>query len=262
MFPYQLTEVYWPAPSKQVNSEYGMRYHPIEKKDKMHWGIDIAPLTYNTAVDPIRAMHNGVVSSVGYFENGYGKVVFINHVGANAVKTVNIKSVYAHLHTVSVSAGQAVNGYTQIGTMGTTGASTGVHLHFETQTCPTTACNSSQSDAVNPRIWYTNDQPVRIKDPITEELHKSYETSEYGELSEDNPNYYTMEELKEMTPEELIEIGYPDLMSFNNCEEKRKISKGISSFLKHYLYILNFIEYRSFQDTLDQHVIGTNQDCG
>lgn len=106
-------ELIWPASGGYVSSTFGMR------NGRMHNGIDIArPSSYE-----IYAADNGVVSSAGW-ENGYGYTVRINH--NNGMETV-----YAHLRDIHVSAGQTVGQGRQIGVMGTTGRSTGIHLHFE-----------------------------------------------------------------------------------------------------------------------------------
>lgn len=86
----------------------------------MHKGIDIArPANRN-----ILAADNGVVEFAGYDNGGYGNKIIINH--NNGMKTV-----YAHLSSISVSVGQTVEKGKVIGIMGSTGNSTGIHLHFE-----------------------------------------------------------------------------------------------------------------------------------
>lgn len=103
----------WPAVGGYISSKMGHRW------GKMHKGIDIARPSDRT----IKAADNGVVESAGW-DGGYGNKVVINH--QNGMKTV-----YAHLDSMSVSAGQTVERGSSLGVMGTTGQSTGVHLHFE-----------------------------------------------------------------------------------------------------------------------------------
>ncbi|WP_210367607.1 peptidoglycan DD-metalloendopeptidase family protein [Bacillus sp. REN3] len=103
----------WPASGGYISSKMGYRW------GKMHKGIDIARPSNHT----IKAADNGVVVSAGY-DGGYGNKVVIDH--RNGYRTV-----YAHLASISVSAGQTVQGGSKIGVMGRTGDSTGVHLHFE-----------------------------------------------------------------------------------------------------------------------------------
>ena len=104
----------WPTVGGYVTSEVGTRW------GKMHKGIDIAGPS-NRA---IKAADNGVVVSAGYNNGGYGNKVVIDH--GNGMRTI-----YAHLNSISVKAGQIVSAGSQIGIMGSTGNSTGVHLHFE-----------------------------------------------------------------------------------------------------------------------------------
>lgn len=103
----------WPTSGGYVSSQQGYRW------SRMHKGIDIArPSDYT-----IKSADNGVVVSAGY-DGGYGNKIVIDH--QNGYRTV-----YAHLASISVSAGQTVPRGTKIGVMGRTGDSTGVHLHFE-----------------------------------------------------------------------------------------------------------------------------------
>lgn len=104
----------WPTNGGYVSSQQGYRWN------KMHKGIDIArPSNY-----AIKAVDNGVVVSAGYDNGGYGNKIIIDH--QNGYRTM-----YAHLASISVSVGQTVSRGSQIGVMGRTGNSTGVHLHFE-----------------------------------------------------------------------------------------------------------------------------------
>ena len=103
----------WPAVGGHVSSQMGTRW------GKLHRGIDIARPTSRA----ILASDNGVVVSVGP-DGGYGNKVVIDH--NNGYKTL-----YAHLASIKVSVGQTVSQGTKLGVMGTTGHSTGIHLHFE-----------------------------------------------------------------------------------------------------------------------------------
>ncbi len=103
----------WPTVGGYVSSKMGTRW------GKMHKGIDIARPSNKT----IKAADNGKVVSAG-FSGGYGNKVVIDH--NNGMRTV-----YAHLSSISVSVGQTVSRGQKIGVMGSTGNSTGVHLHFE-----------------------------------------------------------------------------------------------------------------------------------
>lgn len=103
----------WPAVGGYISSGLGQRW------GKLHKGIDIARPSDRT----IKAADNGRVISAGY-DGGYGNKVVIDH--NNGLKTV-----YAHLSSISVSVGQVVSQGQKLGVMGSTGNSTGIHLHFE-----------------------------------------------------------------------------------------------------------------------------------
>lgn len=110
----------WPVPGvNKYSSGFGMRFHPIKNKWRMHNGIDIAA----AAGTNIIAVEDGIVSYVGN-KGGYGKVVMIDHEG-------DIQSLYAHNSRLLVKAGDRVERGDLIAYAGSTGVSTGPHLHFE-----------------------------------------------------------------------------------------------------------------------------------
>ncbi len=112
-----------PVRGGRISAPFGMRLDPIVEKVRMHEGLDIA-VRIGT---PVYASAAGVVERVQktYTKNrGYGKLVVLNH--GNGVKTV-----YAHLHKIYVRRGQKVNRWDVIASVGTTGRSTGPHLHYE-----------------------------------------------------------------------------------------------------------------------------------
>lgn len=118
---YGTAPIMWSVPNyTAISSPFGFRKHPIHNTQKMHAGIDI-PAPQGT---PVIAAGAGIVEFSGITDGGYGNKIIINH-GKKR------ESIYAHLHSVTVKAGQVVIAGTQIGTVGTTGASTGNHLHFE-----------------------------------------------------------------------------------------------------------------------------------
>lgn len=111
-----------PVPGR-ITSPYGSRMHPIFKRKIFHSGVDIgAP--YGTSV---KAANSGRVIFVGWY-SGYGRVVIINHGNINGVPTTTL---YAHLSAATVAQGANVAKGAIIGKVGTTGYSTGPHLHFE-----------------------------------------------------------------------------------------------------------------------------------
>jgi len=104
----------------KVASSYGMRVHPITKESKMHNGVDlIAKLG-----TPIMTTADGTVISVEHSTTGYGNKVIIDHGN-------NLKTLYAQLNEIKVEVGQKVKQHDIIGTVGSSGTSTGPHLHYE-----------------------------------------------------------------------------------------------------------------------------------
>ena len=110
----------WPVASYvYVSSRFGLRVHPITGETKSHTGIDIAS-NQGTAV---YASDGGSVTLAGW-NGGYGNCIMIDH--GNGYVTL-----YGHLSSISVSVGQTVSQGATIGAVGSTGNSTGPHLHFE-----------------------------------------------------------------------------------------------------------------------------------
>ena len=108
-----------PLAFSRVSSGYGMRFHPISGNRRPHLGIDYAAPTGT----PVRTVAEGTVQFAGW-QRGYGNVIFIQH---RQERT----TVYAHLHRIDVRKGQRVDQGDLIGLVGSTGDSTGPHLHFE-----------------------------------------------------------------------------------------------------------------------------------
>lgn len=107
----------------RITSYYGYRIHPIFKSKIFHSGVDIgAP--YGT---PIKAANSGKVTYTGWY-GGYGKVVIIDHGKINGKPT---STLYAHQSKIAVANGKTVYKGQVIGYVGSTGYSTGPHLHFE-----------------------------------------------------------------------------------------------------------------------------------
>mgnify|MGYP001418201644 FL=1 len=116
----QITEAGWVLPSPgTITSWFGMRMHPILGYARMHNGVDFNCWTG----DPIRAATDGIVITAEYY-GGYGYTIIVQH--ANSISTL-----YAHLSGYSSQVNDYVVAGEQIGLCGTTGLSTGPHLHFE-----------------------------------------------------------------------------------------------------------------------------------
>ncbi len=108
-----------PVAFSRVSSGYGMRFHPISGREKPHLGIDFAAPTGTS----VRSVADGKVEYAGW-KNGYGNFIEIQHRDHKS-------TAYAHLSRIGVRQGQRVNQGDLIGAVGSTGASTGPHLHFE-----------------------------------------------------------------------------------------------------------------------------------
>lgn len=109
----------WPTDGGWVSSRYGYRRDPFTGRRAFHRGVDIA----NRSDAPIRAVASGIVTEIGT-DDGYGNRVEVSH-------GFGFASRYAHVASVSVAPGQRVERGEMIASMGSTGRSTGPHLHFE-----------------------------------------------------------------------------------------------------------------------------------
>ncbi|MFT7520384.1 MAG: murein DD-endopeptidase MepM/ murein hydrolase activator NlpD [Kiritimatiellia bacterium] len=103
----------------RISSGFGDRHHPILHRQQMHYGVDIG----TKAGTPIRAMRSGRVTFAGP-KGTYGNLVIVDHGDG-------LQTRYAHARRVDVREGQHVIAGQQLATVGSTGRSTGPHLHFE-----------------------------------------------------------------------------------------------------------------------------------
>jgi len=104
-----------------LSSGFGVRTDPFTRSPAMHTGLDLQGETG----DAVRATANGTVTSAGW-SGGYGKVIDIDHGSGFATR-------YGHLSSIDVQVGQTVKMGQVIGKVGSTGRSTGPHLHYETR---------------------------------------------------------------------------------------------------------------------------------
>ena len=107
------------APGYQVESGFGRRSDPIRGSRAHHTGIDLS----DDHATPVYATAPGRVTVAGW-EGGYGRVVEIDH-------GFGLRTRYAHLSGITVEVDQQVSRFTRVGRMGSTGRSTGTHLHYE-----------------------------------------------------------------------------------------------------------------------------------
>ena len=105
--------------SAPITSGWGRRWHPILRKMRMHYGSDFD----GERGSPVWAAHQGVVETATYMKD-FGRVVVLNH--GNGFSTL-----YAHLNKIRVKYGETVRQGQRIGDIGSSGLSTGPHLHFE-----------------------------------------------------------------------------------------------------------------------------------
>lgn len=112
----------WPIRGK-ITSGFGSRYHPIRRRRIHHTGLDIAGPNRG----PVHSADGGTVIFAGW-KGGYGRAIMVNH-GNRGGK--NYVTLYGHLSRIAVRTGQNVSQGSVIGYEGSTGYSTGPHLHFE-----------------------------------------------------------------------------------------------------------------------------------
>jgi|7_EtaG_2_1085326.scaffolds.fasta_scaffold25269_2 murein DD-endopeptidase MepM/ murein hydrolase activator NlpD len=108
-----------PLDSVQIDDRFGVRKHPVLKIWRRHWGLDMKgtyrDTIYATGIGKIKKASSGL---------GYGNYVIIKHLGG-------YESLYAHMNKVFVKEGDKIKRGDSIGTVGSTGFSTGPHLHYE-----------------------------------------------------------------------------------------------------------------------------------
>ncbi|HVR90186.1 MAG TPA: M23 family metallopeptidase [Novosphingobium sp.] len=129
-----------PVDGAHLTSDYGMRWHPVMGGRRQHKGVDLAQPTGT----PVHATADGVVSRADWFSS-YGLYVSLEHGGS-------LETRYGHMSRLNVAAGQSVKKGDIIGYVGSTGRSTGPHLHYEVRIA---------GEAVNP-IPYMQANEVRV----------------------------------------------------------------------------------------------------
>jgi murein DD-endopeptidase MepM/ murein hydrolase activator NlpD len=130
-----------PLSSQRISSRFGNRLDPFLKRPAFHAGIDFAAASGTT----VRSTAPGIVVAAGW-SGGYGKMIEIEH--ADGVSTR-----YGHLASILVSVGDSVDAGTPVGRVGSTGRSTGPHLHYETL---------RGGKAVNPSAYLAAGRALRL----------------------------------------------------------------------------------------------------
>lgn len=134
----------WPTlTTSYITSQYGSRLHPIQGIIKNHAGIDIGGSTGN----PVYAAADGVIIYSQYNTGGYGNMVMIDH-GTNS-EGVKIVTLYGHGNKLLRNVGESVKQGELIMEMGSTGNSTGPHVHFEVR---------ENGVAVDPKKYLSSNQ--------------------------------------------------------------------------------------------------------
>ena len=136
-----------PVPGYAVNSPFGVRRLPGEAAPRRHEGVDIAAPQGAS----VYVAAEGVVLRTGYDAQGYGRFIEVRH--PNGMTTL-----YGHLSRIDVASGMDVAAGGRLGLVGTTGRSTGPHLHFEIRR------NGAQ---VNPVKVLGRTFGVAVRDTIT-----------------------------------------------------------------------------------------------
>lgn len=191
----------------RVTSNYGWRTHPISKKKTFHDGIDIAPKIPGTTGVPVYASESGNVKRAEYNKIS-GNRVFIYHPNSGYT------TVYCHLEKYMVKNNQKVKKGEKIGVMGTTGSSTGIHLHFGVSKKYPVAWGDDSS-FINPNTYLN----MRLKGNVSEKTHvvKKGET-----LSSISKKYGT-------TVDEIVKLNNIKNKNIINVGQKLKIDSSYSS---------------------------------
>lgn len=123
--------------SYRRTSGYGYRVHPISKKKTFHYGVD-----YGCGKVPVYALEDGTIYKRGY-DKGAGNYVYVKY------PRLGVAVAYFHLSSISLGVGAKVKKGTKVGVAGTTGSSTGVHLHIGVRSL-------SSWKWQNPETWLAN----------------------------------------------------------------------------------------------------------
>lgn len=116
-------------PTARITSHFGWRTHPVTgERETFHHGIDMAPEIADTTGVPVYAVTSGTIARIEYNIDSRGNFIYLQH------DTDSYTTHYLHLASISVSVGDSVSKGEQIGIMGSTGRSSGIHLDFGVST--------------------------------------------------------------------------------------------------------------------------------
>lgn len=197
-----------------ITSSFGMRTHPITGEQKMHNGTDFG----GALNDLIYATQSATVYYAG-FDDSRGNCVILKHTGDNYYST------YMHMNSLSVSTGQTVAKCSQIGKMGTTGSSTGVHLHFAISTEPMTGYSDGEIYLSTSQGGGDGVEPDKTKPYIDFITSDKYEKA--GTLN--NMTYYEVkngDNLSTIANKHGVNMNDIKSVSFYNIPNKNLISIG------------------------------------
>jgi murein DD-endopeptidase MepM/ murein hydrolase activator NlpD len=188
-------------PSSKLGSKYGMRFHPILRRNKMHMGNDY-PMPTGT---PVSVIQPGTVANAGFVNNGYGNQVKVDHPGG-------VSSFYAHLDSVNVQAGQQITPGTVIGKVGSTGQSTGPHLHFEVDVNGKTTDPNPYQDKI-----FRFGGNVKVKSSVKPQQNLTgQDVKTEGQNQQQNKSQISQQELSKMSTDQLRGMLDPTQASASN----------------------------------------------
>lgn len=136
-----------------ITSPFGYRIHPITKKRALHTGVDFAPRNAGTRNVPIFATQDGIIKR-SRSHSTMGNYIYLQHTSDS------YSSVYMHMEKLLVKEGTRVRKGEQIGVMGTTGSSTGIHLHFMISTSYPPLHNGN--NLIDPMIYLKGVEKVKL----------------------------------------------------------------------------------------------------
>lgn len=188
----------YPCDSRRITSPFGKR----KIGDGFHDGIDFGALKQGVDGDKIYSAHDGIVAR-SYLSTSYGECIIIN-------SDDGYSSIYAHLSQKKVKNGERVKAGQVIGLMGSTGNSTGTHLHFELRNIPYSSVNSTYFSSEDGRFPTAIDPLPFLKKKEDEEMiDKVTPVTPVTSIDNDKPSKYAEEAWKKATAKKIIDGKNP-----------------------------------------------------